>query len=107
MAAVEPYRFEPERAPDENQAPDQGDDNEGAERLITVNWCTCGRCQIRETVRECIFCLEEPNRKTSLRKVYYESCTFCPFNVQSSKHQISMIKPSSSLKSPVRKRALP
>ena len=60
MAAVEPYRFEPERAPDENQAPDQGDDNEGAERLINVNWCTCGRCEIRETARECICCLEEP-----------------------------------------------
>lgn len=60
MAAVEPYRFEPERAPDENQAPDREDDNGGPERLINVNWCTCGRRETRETARECICCLEEP-----------------------------------------------
>ena len=44
MAAVQPYRLEPERAPEENQAPDREDDND----------------EIRETVRECICCLEEP-----------------------------------------------
>ena len=60
MAAVEPYRFEPERAPEENQAPDREDATDEPERLVNVNWCTCGRCEIRETVRECICCLEEP-----------------------------------------------
>ena len=60
MAAVELYRFEPERAPEENQAADWEDDNDGAERLINVDWCTCCRCEIRETVRECICSLEQP-----------------------------------------------
>ena len=54
MAAVEPYRFEPERAPKENLAADPEDDNDGAERLINVNWCTCGHREIRETARDCI-----------------------------------------------------
>ena len=51
LAAVEPYRFEPERASEENQAPDREDDNDEPEILVNVNWCTCGRCDIRETVR--------------------------------------------------------
>ena len=58
MAALEPYRFEPERVPDENQASD--DDNDESERLNNLNWCSCGRCELRETARECICCLEEP-----------------------------------------------
>jgi len=58
MAAVEPYRFK--RAPEANQAHDWEDDNNGAERLIHVNWCTYGRCEMRETARQCICCLEEP-----------------------------------------------
>ena len=53
MAAVEPY----ERTPKENHAPDREDDNHGAERLINVNWCTWGCCEISETARECICCL--------------------------------------------------
>ena len=60
MAAVEPYRFEPERAPKENLAADPEDDNDGAERLINVNWCTCGHREIRETARDCIWCLKQP-----------------------------------------------
>ena len=58
MAALEPYCFEPERVPDENQASD--DDNDESERLNNLNWYSCGRCELRETARECICCLEEP-----------------------------------------------
>ena len=58
MAALEPYRFEPERVPDANESSDDEDD--GAERLLNLNWCTCGRCELRESARECICCLEEP-----------------------------------------------
>ena len=38
MAALEPYRFEPERVQDENEASD--DDNEESERLNNLNWCS-------------------------------------------------------------------
>jgi len=58
MAAVEPYRFE--RAPEENQAPDCRIITMRLERLIHVNWCTYGRCEMRETARECFCCLKEP-----------------------------------------------
>lgn len=58
MAALEPHSFETELVPDENQASD--DENKGSERLRNLPWCICGRCEIRETGRECICCLEEP-----------------------------------------------
>lgn len=55
---MEPHCFELERVPNDNQASD--DDNDGFERLNNLNWCTCGRCELRETSRECICCLQEP-----------------------------------------------
>ena len=55
MAALEPYRFEPERVQDENEA--SRDDKEESERLNNLNWCSC---EVRETTRECICCLEVP-----------------------------------------------
>ena len=58
MAALEPYCFEPERVPDENQASDH--DNDESAILNNLNWYNCGRCELRETARECICCLEEP-----------------------------------------------
>ena len=90
MAALEPYRFETERVPDENQASD--DNNDESERLNNLNWYSCGRCELRETLRECILCLEEPNRKTSLRKVFYELCTFLPFNLHATRNQLSNLR---------------
>ena len=58
MAALEPYRLEPERVQDENEASDE--DNEESERLNNLNWCSCERCEVKETTRECICCLEVP-----------------------------------------------
>ena len=88
MAAVESYRFESERTPEENQTPDREDDNDEPERLVNVNWCTCGHCEIREPVRECIFCLEEPESENKFAEdirliLSYEFCTFLTFQVQS------------------------
>ena len=36
------------------------DENEGTERLANFNLCTCSRCELREIVRECICCLQQP-----------------------------------------------
>ena len=42
MAALEPYRFEPERAqyPEEND----GEDSEDNYRLESTDWCSCALC---------------------------------------------------------------
>ena len=64
MAALEPYSFEPER--DENQTSDH--DNDESERLNNLNWYSCGRCELRKTVRECICCLEEPESENKFTK---------------------------------------
>ena len=58
MAALEPYRFEPERVPNENHGSDE--DTQEDDRSMSVTWCTCGRCELGETARECICCLEVP-----------------------------------------------
>ena len=45
-----------------------GSDNEheGAERLLNLNWCLCGRCEVRKTARECVGCVEEPESENKL-----------------------------------------
>ena len=41
-------------------------ENEGAERLFNLNWCLCGRCEVRKTARECVCCVEEPESENKL-----------------------------------------
>ena len=64
---AEPYRFEPERVGNVDQG-NNGSDNEdnGAERLLNLNWCSCGRCEVRETARECVCCTVEPESENKL-----------------------------------------
>jgi len=64
---VEPYRFEPERVVNDQDGDDSPhDENSGVERLQNLTWCTCGKCDIRETPRECICCLEEPESENKV-----------------------------------------
>ena len=77
MAALEPYRFEPERVPDENHASD--DENEVSERLTNLSWCTCGHCELRETVRESICCLEEPESENKFTEGILKRLHFLAF----------------------------
>ena len=52
---AEPYRFEPERVGNIDEGNNGFDEeNDGAERLLNLNWCLCGRCEVRETARECV-----------------------------------------------------
>ena len=37
-----------------------------AERLLNLNWCLCGRCEVRKTARECVCCVEEPESENKL-----------------------------------------
>lgn len=62
---AEPYRFEPEHVVDEgNNGSDE--ENDGAERLLNVNWCLSGRCEVRETTREYVCCVEVPESENKL-----------------------------------------
>lgn len=64
MAALEPYRFEPERAqhPEEND----GEDSEDNYRLESTDWCSCALCQVLPTPRECICCREQEDLENKM-----------------------------------------
>lgn len=64
---AEPYRFEPERVGDIDEGNNGSDEeNDGVERLSNLNWCLCGRCEVRETARECVCCVEVPESENKL-----------------------------------------
>ena len=44
-----------------------------AERLLNVNWCLCGRCDVRKTARECVCCVEEPESENKLEGTFSTS----------------------------------
>ena len=51
MADFQPYRFEPERVPNPG---DMRRNEEVNNRLESTFWCTCERCEIMPTQRECL-----------------------------------------------------
>jgi len=64
IAALEPYRFEPERvhvADDESS-----EDNELNERLESTFWCSCRKCVVMLTPKECICCVEHPESENKM-----------------------------------------
>ena len=66
MAALEPYRFEPERVRD--VADDESsEDNELDEQLESKFWCSCRKCVVMLTPRECICCVEHPESENFVR----------------------------------------
>ena len=65
MAALEPHRFEPERVRD--VADDESsEDNELNERLESTFWCSCRKCVVMLTPKECICCVEHPESENKM-----------------------------------------
>ena len=65
MAALEPYRFEPERVRD--VADDESsEDNELNERLESTFWCSCRKCVVMLTPKKCICCVEHPESENKM-----------------------------------------
>ncbi|XP_066263273.1 uncharacterized protein [Branchiostoma lanceolatum] len=52
-----PYQFEPE-AEDSDSDEEPGGDRGNEERLSSLNWCSCGHCNIMPTAAECLCCRE-------------------------------------------------
>ena len=91
MAALEPYRFEPERVSDENQGSDE--DTEEDERSMNLTWCTCDRCELRETARECICCLEVLESENKFTEGNLTLPTFIKYSYLGAlRHQCSRVK---------------
>ena len=60
MADLQPYRFEPERVPNP-------EDSEVNDRLEGRFWCSCERCQIITTQRECVCFREQPEEENKIQ----------------------------------------
>ena len=59
---LKPYCLEPERA--SNSEDDESGDDRMKERLEGKFWCTCERCEVMPTPRECVCCREQPESET-------------------------------------------
>ena len=65
MAALELYRFEPERVCD--VADDESsEDNELNERLESTFWCSCRKSVVMLTPKERICCVEHPELENKM-----------------------------------------
>ncbi|XP_068678445.1 uncharacterized protein [Montipora foliosa] len=71
LAAVEPYRFEPERVPDENLPSDE--DTEEDERSMSLNWAPAAVVSSERQQESASAVLKCPNLETSSRKVMHEN----------------------------------
>ena len=64
MADLQPYRSEPERFP--NPEDSESENEEVNDRLEGTFWCTCKRCEIVPTQRECVCCREQPEAENKM-----------------------------------------
>ena len=64
MADLQPYRFEPECVP--NPENSESENEEVNDRLEATFWCTCERCEIIPTQRECVCCREQPEAENKM-----------------------------------------
>ena len=64
MADLQPCRFEPECVP--NPEDSESENEEVNDRLEGTFWCTCERCEIMPTQRECVCCREQPGAENKM-----------------------------------------
>ena len=65
MADLQQYRFEPECVP--NPEDNESENEEANDRLQGTFWCSCERCQIITTQRECVCRQEQPEEENKIR----------------------------------------
>ena len=64
MADLQPYGFEPERVP--NPEDSESENEEVNDRLEGTFCCTCERCEIMPTQRQCDCCREQPEAENKM-----------------------------------------
>ena len=64
MADLQPYGFEPERVP--NPEDSESENEEVKDRLEGTFCCTCERCEIMPTQRQCDCCREQPEAENKM-----------------------------------------
>ena len=64
MADLQPYCFASESVP--NPEDSESENEEVNDQLEGSFWCSCERCQIITTQRECVCCREQPHQKNTL-----------------------------------------
>ena len=74
-ADLQPYRFEPERVP--NPEDSERENEEVNDRLEGTFWCSCERCQIITTQRECVCCREQPEEDKIQGRILSLYCIGC------------------------------
>jgi len=72
MAGLEPYRFAPERAADST---DNNSEVELNDPLENVLWCSCERCSIMPTQRECVCCRRQPESVIKMEGTFCSTIT--------------------------------
>ena len=65
MADLQTYPFEPERVA--NPEDSESENEEVNDRLEGTFWCSCERCQIITTQRECVSCREQPKEENKIQ----------------------------------------
>ena len=65
MADLQPYRFEPERVL--NPEDSERENEEVNNRLEGTFWCSCERCQIIATQRECVCYRQQPEEENKMQ----------------------------------------
>ena len=69
MADLQPYNFEPERVP--NPEDSESENKEVNDWLEDTFWCTCERCEIMPTRRECVCCQEQPEAENKMEGIIF------------------------------------
>ena len=64
MTDLQPYRFEPERVP--NPEDSESENEEANDRLESTFWCSCERCEIMPTQKECVCCREQTEEENKM-----------------------------------------
>ena len=64
MADLQPYCFEKEHVP--NHEHSEIENEHVNNRLEGTFWCSCERCQIVPTQRECVCCQEQPAKENKI-----------------------------------------
>ncbi|XP_067026011.1 uncharacterized protein [Acropora muricata] len=86
---LRPYQFEPEledisvsssgnESSEGSEKSDENVDDQEDNRLANSNWCTCGSCQIMNSINECVCCQEIDKMVETCQSIVSDGDSDCP-----------------------------